>query len=200
MERHMPSQNPLFRACAIAGFASLAGVVALSIQPQRFAMGEGDSRIVQPQLAESEQRARFLRASFIKTEADQIAAARVGANCKPGDVSAAEMEIILQEMIRRGWQPPSRVSALADLRMNSGSALFPLDPEQPMPRRWSAIPETTEDGPIPPTPPEELQSGEPVTVTSPVTQPTAPSSIKPSPAPAQPSASELIATPRPSPN
>jgi hypothetical protein len=195
----MPPEIPVFRFLAIGGFVGLAGIFLWSAQPQRFAFGEGHtSRIVQPQADESEQRARFLRASFIRTEADQISAARTAsANCKREDLSAAEMEIILQEMIRRGWQPPSRVAALADLHMTSGSALFPLDPDAPMPNRYSTAPGTAEDGPIPPVP-SEFQDGQPTTAPS-----TDTATSLPVPAPAAPtqlSAADLIAAPRPPPN
>jgi hypothetical protein len=46
--------------------------------------------------------------------------------CGPWDVSAAGMEAILDEMIRRGWTPPTRAVALANLRPQFASNV-PLD-------------------------------------------------------------------------
>jgi hypothetical protein len=52
--------------------------------------------------------------------------------CNPWDVSPVAMEAILQEMVRRGWQPPTQGAALASLQPEDGSSITALDPNAPL--------------------------------------------------------------------
>jgi hypothetical protein len=51
--------------------------------------------------------------------------------CGPWDVSDAGMEAILEEMIRRGWTPPSRAMALERTQPQFGLQVTAIDPETP---------------------------------------------------------------------
>jgi hypothetical protein len=53
------------------------------------------------------------------------------ARCSPWDVSPVAMEAILQEMVRRGWQPPRSDVALASAQPRYGLPIEALDPDQP---------------------------------------------------------------------
>ena len=52
--------------------------------------------------------------------------------CGPWDVSDVGIEAILQEMIRRGWTPPSGAQALEASHQNGGVAEA-VDPDAPVP-------------------------------------------------------------------
>jgi hypothetical protein len=49
--------------------------------------------------------------------------------CGPWDVSEAGMEAILDEMIRRGWTPPTRATARARTQPQFGLQVTALDPD-----------------------------------------------------------------------
>jgi hypothetical protein len=59
--------------------------------------------------------------------------------CNPWDVSPEAMEVVLREMIRRGWRPPRSDMALADTQPVDGQPIEALYPDQyvwvPSPRR-----------------------------------------------------------------
>lgn len=52
--------------------------------------------------------------------------------CGPWDVSDMGIEAILQEMIRRGWTPPSGAKAL-EATHHSGGAAEAIEPDAPVP-------------------------------------------------------------------
>jgi hypothetical protein len=62
------------------------------------------------------------------------ASARPGpaARCSPWDVSPVAMEAILQEMVRRGWQPPRSDLALASTQPQYRLPIEALNPDQPV--------------------------------------------------------------------
>ena len=69
-----------------------------------------------PQNAQTEYEATIKPAAY---EQGATVASDTSANCNPWDVSPEAMEAILQEMIRRGWQPPSGDMALANAQFSS---------------------------------------------------------------------------------
>lgn len=64
--------------------------------------------------------------------------------CNPWEISDAAMEDVLDQMIRRGWRPPTQGTAVALL---DSQAIQATDPAAPMPMRrvWSASDESAAD-------------------------------------------------------
>jgi hypothetical protein len=110
--------------------------------------------------------------------------------CSPWDLSPVAMEAILQEMLRRGWKPPTQGEAIAGIAP-PGSQMTAIDPNAPLPvfTRPGPPVETVE-------PEEEVVSDDPdPTVTAPATIP--PATRPPAASPARPPAAQPPATPRP---
>lgn len=82
--------------------------------------------------------------------------------CNPWEISDAAMEDVLDQMIRRGWRPPTQGAAVALL---DSQAIQATDPDAPMPTRrvWSAsddgadndAPVEDDAGSVAPEPPDE---------------------------------------------
>jgi hypothetical protein len=70
--------------------------------------------------------------------------------CDPWDVSPVAMEAILQEMVRRGWQPPTQGAALASLQPEDGPAITALDPNASVRVSVGRPPPTDPDVVLPP--------------------------------------------------
>lgn len=70
-------------------------------------------------------------ASRASTEAD---------NCSPWDVSDVAMEAALNEMIRRGWRPPTQAEAIEATQPADGRGASPVEPDAAVPVRYSAVP------------------------------------------------------------
>jgi hypothetical protein len=60
--------------------------------------------------------------------------------CSPWDVSPEAMEVILQEMVRRGWRPPRSDLALASTQPDDGLRIEALYPDE---RVWVGSPRGT---------------------------------------------------------
>jgi hypothetical protein len=109
-------------------------------------------------------------------------------SCNPWDVSPAAMQAILQEMVRRGWQPPRSDIALASTQPSYRTPIQALDPDRPV---WIASPRNS----------APVETGEIVDVTiapsgdtsesstqEPVTTPAPPTPSAPAPQPITPEA------------
>jgi hypothetical protein len=107
-------------------------------------------------------------------------------SCNPWDVSPAAMEAILQEMVRRGWQPPRSDVALAGTQPSYRAPIEALSPDQPVrvaSPRASAPVETGEIVDVTIVPGVDApEAGKPETGTAPATPST------PAPEPAAPEA------------
>jgi hypothetical protein len=53
--------------------------------------------------------------------------------CSQWDVSPQAMEAILQEMLRRGWKPPTQGEAIASIAPMNGPRMTAIDPNAPLP-------------------------------------------------------------------
>lgn len=98
--------------------------------------------------------------------------------CSPWDVSDVAMEEVLDEMIRRGWRPPTQGDAIATMDIAQTVGLSVTDPAAPMPYRqiWTA-PAASDEGTI--------IVEDPVEETTPADQPAPPAEAeKPAPPPA----------------
>jgi hypothetical protein len=104
--------------------------------------------------------------------------------CSPWDLSPVAMEAILQEMLRRGWKPPTQGEAIAGIAP-PGSQMTAIDPNAPLPvftRPTAPLIEAVE-------PEEGVVSGDPdPTATPPVTTP--PAARPPAAWPARPPAAQ----------
>jgi hypothetical protein len=120
--------------------------------------------------------------------------------CSQWDVSPQAMEAILQEMLRRGWKPPTQGEAISSI---AGAKIVSLDPNAPMPvfTRPGAPAEAEQ-------PEEGVVSGDPdptvtppaaatPTTRPPATSPTRPPAAQPPTAPLPRTAPPAAATPRP---
>jgi len=67
-------------------------------------------------------------------------------NCSPWEVSDVAMEAALNEMIRRGWRPPSQAEVVASFD-NYGNPVQAVDPQSSVPVRYpqSAPPPSDND-------------------------------------------------------
>jgi hypothetical protein len=100
------------------------------------------------------------------------------AACSQWDVSDAAMEEVLDEMIRRGWRPPTQGDAIAAMDVAQTAGLSATDPSAPMPyrRTWTSQIASDEDAPV-----NEDATAE----AAPADQPTPPAEAeKPAPPPA----------------
>lgn len=72
------------------------------------------------------------------------------ATCSQWDVSDAAMEEVLDEMIRRGWRPPTQGDAIAAMDVAQTVGLSATDPSAPMPyrRTWTSQAASDEDTPL----------------------------------------------------
>jgi hypothetical protein len=59
--------------------------------------------------------------------------ATTNGQCSQWDVSPQAMEAILQEMLRRGWKPPTQGEAIASIAPMNGPRMTALDPNSPLP-------------------------------------------------------------------
>jgi len=119
--------------------------------------------------------------------------------CGQWDISPVAMEAILQEMLRRGWKPPTQGEAIASIAPMNGPRMTAVDPNAPLavftrtpPPVESGAPEqgvVSEDPNLPATTPAPTA---PLT-TTPVTRPPAATPSRP------PAAQPPVATPRPAP-
>lgn len=69
--------------------------------------------------------------------------------CSEWAISDVAMEGVLDEMIRRGWRPPTQGEAIATLEVAQTVGLAAVDPSAPMPQRgiWNAgSPSAGDDG------------------------------------------------------
>jgi hypothetical protein len=119
--------------------------------------------------------------------------------CSQWDVSPDAMEAILQEMLRRGWKPPTQGEAIASIAPMNGPKMTALDPNSPLPvftrsapPAEAGVPEEGVGSDDPNLPVATPAPTAPVTAT-PATRP--PTATAPRPPAAQPPA----ATPRPAP-
>jgi hypothetical protein len=104
--------------------------------------------------------------------------------CSPWDLSPVAMEAILQEMIRRGWKPPTQGEAIAGIAP-PGSQMAAIDPNAPLPvfTRPTAPPVETVE------PEEGVVSDDPdPTMTPPAT--TTPATRPPAASPSRPPAAQ----------
>ena len=91
------------------------------------------------------------------------------AACSQWDVSDAAMEEVLDEMIRRGWRPPTQGDAIAAMDVAQTVGLSAMDPSAPMPyrRTWTSQVASDEDATAEtapadqPTPPAEAEKPAP---------------------------------------
>lgn len=91
------------------------------------------------------------------------------AACSQWDVSDAAMEEVLDEMIRRGWRPPTQGDAIAAMDVAQTVGLSATDPSAPMPyrRTWTSQVASDEDATAEtapadqPTPPAEAEKPAP---------------------------------------
>jgi hypothetical protein len=116
--------------------------------------------------------------------------------CNPWDVSPVAMEAILQEMVRRGWQPPTQGAALASLQPEDGPAISALDPNAPLRVGVGRPPPTDPDVVLPPD--GELGAESPAADIKGSATPPAPGA-PPKAAPAAPPKMTPAAPPRPVP-
>ena len=109
-------------------------------------------------------------------------AADHASDCSPWDVSDVAMETALNEMIRRGWRPPTQAEAINAFQ----PGVAPLDPGAPVPVRgvWSSPASSGDDA---------TEGGEPF----PVEQVPPPSEGAPAPSASPPSPSIVIEEPTP---
>lgn len=187
------NENFLFKAAALAGFSSLAAIGVWSALPAATSWSADHRSIVEPNPGTDAYvtQAAFSLASMSTSAATPKRSAVKGECANSWDVSPEVMEEILQQMIRHGWRPPTQGMAVGLPQIQ------PDDPNATVPLRWNQAP-VTEDGPIPPTPADQVQVSGPVTP-----QPAAPSVIfvpqtpAPMPAAGAPAgAAALIAEPR----
>ena len=66
--------------------------------------------------------------------------ANEASNCSPWDVSDVAMEAALNEMIRRGWRPPTQAEAIEAFQPYDGQGAAPLDPNAFVPVRRPPAP------------------------------------------------------------
>jgi hypothetical protein len=90
--------------------------------------------------------------------------------CGPWDVSDAGMEAILEEMIRRGWTPPTRAAALAHTQPQFGLQVLPIDPDAPA---AALSPEEPTGDPLSSRPVEALEPDQPASPSGPSRVPSA---------------------------
>lgn len=102
-----------------------------------------------------------------------VSAAAVTPRCSEWAISDVAMEEVLDEMIRRGWRPPSQGEAIASLEDAHTIGLTAVDPNAPMPYRATWIENSsTADGV------DETQADDPATAEP------APAAETPAPPPA----------------
>jgi hypothetical protein len=66
-------------------------------------------------------------------------------DCSPWDVSDIAMEAALEEMIRRGWRPPSQAEIVAAFDTYDGPTVQPVEPEALVPVRRVYSPPAADD-------------------------------------------------------
>lgn len=100
------------------------------------------------------------------------------ATCDPWNISDVAMEEVLDEMIRRGWRPPTQGDAIALLDRAQTISLSATDPYAPMPSRrtWSPSDSQQDDSHV-----EDVAIAEPTIAAEPES---APPEEKPEPPPA----------------
>jgi hypothetical protein len=135
-----PMANHPMAPLAALGVAIVAS--GLAIWPHPAHLGESSAETAQPQetqLQYASYDARAYPAAYRSGSAPQSEAL----SCNPWDVSPQAMEAILQEMVRRGWQPPRSDVALASTQPNDRASMEALNPDQPLwlpsPRRGPPV-------------------------------------------------------------
>lgn len=110
----------------------------------------------------------------VTPEQFSFATTRTAETCDPWKVSDVAMEEVLDQMIRRGWRPPSQGDAIALLDTAQTTSLTATDPYAPMPSRrtWASSVSQSED-----------VATEEETIVAPAvaTEPTAPPATTPEP-------------------
>ena len=108
--------------------------------------------------------------------------------CSPWDISPVAMEAILQEMLRRGWKPPTQGEAIASLEQPGGPQVISLDPNAPMPVTPRGQPPVTTDQPDESSVADESTAPNPTqpNPAAPVTKPPVAAPARPAPPAAQP--------------
>jgi hypothetical protein len=153
------------RSLVFLGLVSVVALGAWSVpEAQSFSRNPADTEVgfVQPGAPDLVHQAKVTAETTASTASRQAGAATT---CGPWDVSDAGMEAILKEMIRRGWRPPSRATALADIQSPFGVQVTALDPEAPAAR--IPLPQPPESLPLPTLPVEALEPEAPALPVSP---------------------------------
>jgi hypothetical protein len=122
-----------------AGFSAWTSFQDSSRNPLDWAVGEVHAMVTQHEAATAESKPEIIEAQpvVLQTEntipddrftisKDTLAAI----TCGPWDVSDVGIEAILQEMIRRGWTPPSGAKAL---EASHNSVVEAVEPDAPVP-------------------------------------------------------------------
>jgi hypothetical protein len=131
-----------------AGFSAWTSFQDSSRNPLDWAIGEVHAMVTQHEakvIAASELQPLAAKPGALQAKVDipddrfTISKETLAAiTCGPWDVSEDGIEAILQEMIRRGWTPPSGAKALEASRENGGVAQA-VSPDAPAPTIQSPV-------------------------------------------------------------
>lgn len=124
-----------------AGFSAWTSFQDSSRNPLDWAVGEVHAMVTQHEGGASEERApEIIEGQPVALQAgiaipdDRFTISKetlAAITCGPWDVSDVGIEAILQEMIRRGWTPPSGSQALQ--ASHTGDSVKAVDPDAPVP-------------------------------------------------------------------
>jgi hypothetical protein len=123
-----------------AGFSAWTSFQDSSRNPFDWAMGEVHAMVTQhetsaeksPAISEAQPLALHTEPAIPDDRFTISKETLAAISCGPWDVSDVGIEAILQEMIRRGWTPPSGEKALQASSENGGIAEA-VDPDAPVP-------------------------------------------------------------------
>jgi hypothetical protein len=124
----LPMANHPMAPTIALGIAIVASGLVLWPRPAH--LGWSSAEAVEPQ--SPTQYASYEAAAYPVAYRPSSEARSDTLGCNIWDVSPTAMEAILQEMVRRGWQPPRSDVALASTQPNYRTPIEALDPDRPV--------------------------------------------------------------------
>ena len=133
----------MLRNFAYGGLALIGGAIT------GIAISSWATPVNPPQVAPVVARVASVAPSAMTFASTSSRAAKEADNCSPWDVSDVAMEAALNEMIHRGWRPPSQAEVVANFDTFGGPTVQSLEPESivPVRRPASSAPVSPEESP-----------------------------------------------------